>query len=82
MPRGGAEFVLDLAQDRIAIGLERIVAGQTWSMISMPGSLPCEWIPISRPPDRNALTRGVTIREALNSTLARARYGCEAITRS
>ena len=32
--------------------------------------------------DAGACTNGATTFEALNSTLARARYGCEAITRS
>jgi len=43
-------------------------------MISMPGSWPCEWMPISRPPGLQApATSGVTTFDALNSTLARAR---------
>ena len=53
--------------------------GHTSWMISRPGSSPCEWTPISRPPGRNDWTRGATTFEALNSRLALARYGWEAV---
>jgi hypothetical protein len=51
-------------------------------MICRPGSVPQEWMPINRPPGPSARASGATTFEALNCVLARARYGCEAITRS
>src|SRR3989449_10904257 len=44
--------------------------------ISSPGSRPCEWIAIIRPPGARLRASGAKTLDALNSADARARYGC------
>ena len=68
--------MLDLAQDRVAIGLERIIAGPDLIDDFDAGIVAVRMDadqPAARPPGRSARTSGVTTLEALNSTLARAR---------
>ena len=65
--------MLDLAQDRVAVGLEGIVAGP-----DLIDDLDAGILAVRMDADQPAagpqrLTSGVTILEALNSTLARAR---------
>jgi hypothetical protein len=73
VPRGGAQLVLDLAQDRVTIGLEGIIAGP-----DLIDDLDAGIVAVGMDADQPAAgpqrrTSGVTTFDALNSTLARAR---------
>jgi hypothetical protein len=73
VPRCTAEFPLDLSQNCMTIGRERILARPDAVYDFQARSSPWEWMPIRRPPGRRECTNGATTFEALNSTLARAR---------
>ncbi len=73
MPCRRAQFVLDLAQDGVAIGLEGGIAGPD-PVDDLHAGIAAMGVNADQAAARrNARTSGATTFDALNSTLARAR---------